>query len=56
MKHISENLKPIAEFVMDYANWDLRKDEWNHPVATVPLFRVLDALVQNGKQYSEIED
>lgn len=53
MKYIDENLKPIAEFVMDYANWDLRKDEWNHPVATVPLFRVLDALVQKGKQYSE---
>lgn len=53
MKYIDENLKPIAEFVMDYASWDLRKDEWNHPVATVPLFRVLDALVQNGKQYSE---
>jgi len=53
MKYIDENLKPIAEFIIDYANWDLRKDEWNHPVATVPLFRVLDALVQNGEQYSE---
>ena len=53
MKYIDDNLKPIAKFVMDYANWDLRKDEWNHPVATVPLFRVLDALAQNVKQYSE---
>ncbi|MBQ4209318.1 hypothetical protein II654_02740 [bacterium] len=53
MKYIDENLKPIAEFIIGYANWDLRKDEWNQQVATVPLFRVLDALVQNGKQYSE---
>lgn len=27
MKYIDDNLKPIAEFVLDYANWDLRKDE-----------------------------
>lgn len=53
MKYVDDNLKPIAKFVMDYANWDLRKDEWNCPLATVPLFRVLDALVQNGNQYSE---
>ena len=51
MKYIDDNLKPIAEFIMDYASWNLHKDEWNQPVLEVPLFRVLDALVQRGKPY-----
>ena len=66
MPHIDKRLLPIAEFIMDYASWNLHKDEWkdyaswnlhkdewNHPVLEVPLFRVLDALVQKGKPYCE---
>lgn len=51
MKYIDKDLKPIADFIMDYASWNLHKDEWNQPVLEVPLFRVLDALVQRGKPY-----
>ena len=51
MQYIDDDIKPIAEFIMDYANWDLHKDEWNQPTLTVPLFRVLDALIQKGKPY-----
>lgn len=51
MKYIDEDLKPIAEFIMDYCSWNLHKDEWSQPTIEVPLFRVLDALVQRGKPY-----
>lgn len=51
MEYIDENLKPIAEFIMDYASWNLHKNEWNQPTIEVPLFRVLDALAQRGKPY-----
>ena len=51
MPHIHDNLKPIAEFIIDYAHWNLHKDECNQPTLEVPLFRVLDALVQKGKPY-----
>lgn len=53
MQHIEDDMKPIADFIIDYALWDLRKDEWNQPTITVPLFRVLDALIQKGKPYCE---
>ena len=53
MPHIDKRLLPIAEFIMDYASWNLHKDEWNQPVLEVPLFRVLDALVQKGNPYCE---
>ena len=53
MKYVDKDLKPIADFIMDYASWNLHKDEWNQPVIEVPLFRVLDALVQRGKPYCE---
>ena len=53
MQYIDGDMKPIAEFIMDYAYWDLHKDEWNQPTLTVPLFRILDALVQRGKPYCE---
>ena len=53
MPFISNDMKPIAEFIMGYANWDLHKDEWSQPTLTVPLFRVLDALIQRGKPYGE---
>lgn len=51
MQHIDDDIKPIAEFILNYASWNLHKDEWNQPVIEVPLFRVLDALVQRGKPY-----
>lgn len=51
MKYIDNDLKPIAEFILEYANWDLNKDEWNQPTLTVPVFRVLDALINKGKPY-----
>ena len=51
MQSIDDDLKPIANFIMDYASWDLRREKWNHPTLTVPLFRVLDALIQRGKPY-----
>ena len=53
INYISDDMKPIAEFIMGYANWNLHKDEWNQPTLTVPLFRVLDALIQRGKPYCE---
>ena len=51
MAHIDEDLKPIAEFIMEYAHWNLHTNEWNQPTLEVPLFRVLDALAQRGKPY-----
>lgn len=51
LKYIYKDLMPIAEFIMDYASWNLHKDEWNQPCIEVPLFRVLDALAQKGKPY-----
>ena len=51
MKYIDDDLKPIADFIMDYASWNLHKDEWGSPTLEVPLFRVLDALIQRGKDY-----
>ena len=53
MQYIEDDMKPIAEFIINYANWNLHKDEWNQPTLTVPLFRVLDALIQRGKPYGE---
>ena len=51
MKYIDEELRPVAEFIMPYASWNLHKNEWNQPTIEVPLFRVLDALAQKGKPY-----
>ena len=53
MQYIEDDMKPIADFIMDYAYWDLHKDVWNQPTLTVPLFRVLDALIQRGKPYGD---
>lgn len=52
MQYIDDKLKPIAEFVLSYAGWNLHKEEWNHPVLEVPVFRVLDALITKGKPYT----
>lgn len=51
MKYIDDELKPIAEFILEYASWNLHQDEWSSPTLEVPLFRVLDVLVQKGKPY-----
>ena len=51
LKYIPEDLKSIADFVLEYSSWNLHKDEWSSPVLEVPLFRVLDALIQRGKPY-----
>jgi hypothetical protein len=51
MRYIDDDLKPIADFIMDYASWNLHKDEWGSPTLEVPVFRVLDALMQRGKPY-----
>jgi hypothetical protein len=49
MKYIKdEKKKKIAEFLFDYAYVDEERD-----CASVPLFRVLDALAQDGEPYSE---
>ena len=53
MKNIDDDLKPIANFIIDYASWELHKDKWNQPVLEVPLFRVLDALMLRGEPYRE---
>lgn len=51
MAMIDDDLKPIANFILGYARWNLHKAEYNHPVLEVPLFRVLDALIQKGEPY-----
>lgn len=51
MEHIKPELIPIAKFILEYAYWDLHKDEWNHPVIVAPVFRMLDALTLDGKSY-----
>ena len=51
MRYIDDDLKPIADFILDYASWNLHKDEWGSPTLEVPVFRVLDALMQRGKPY-----
>jgi hypothetical protein len=49
MKYIKdEKKKKIAEFLFDYAYPDEERD-----CVSVPLFRVLDALAQDGEPYSE---
>ena len=53
MRYIDNSLKPIADFILEYASWNLHKDTYNQPVLEVPVFRVLDALVQRGKPYME---
>ena len=54
MKYIDDELKPIAEFILKHASWNLHKDEWSSPTLEVPLFRVLDALAQKGDPYRHV--
>ena len=53
MAYIKDEQKPIANFLLDYAYWDLHKDSWSQPTVVVPVFRVLDAIAQEGKPYCE---
>jgi len=51
LDEVPEDLMPIAKFVMEYANWNLHKCEWSQPTLEVPLFRILDALINRGNGY-----
>ena len=37
VKHIKENLIPIANFILEYVYWDLHKDEWSQCSASWTL-------------------
>ena len=56
MAYIKDEMKPIAEFLLNYAYWDLHKDIWGQPTVVVPVFRVLDAIAQEGKPYCGIDE
>ena len=55
LPHVPEELKPIAEFVIEYAHWNLNKDEVNRPCIEVPVYRVLDALILGGRNYQQAD-
>jgi hypothetical protein len=42
----------IAEFIIDYSFKD-RQEIYTNGTILVPLYRVLDALIQKGEPYSE---
>lgn len=46
-----EQLK-IIDFIIDYSFKD-KKEVYTNGAILVPLFRVLDAIAQNGEQYQE---
>lgn len=46
-----EQLK-IIDFIIDYSFKD-KEEIYTNGTILVPLFRVLDAIAQNGKQYQE---
>jgi hypothetical protein len=53
LKYITnEQDRKIAEFIIDYSFKDSQEIYTNGTVL-VPLFRVLDALIQKGEPYSE---
>lgn len=52
IKYIDDELMPIANFILDYAGWNLHKEEHSQPTLEVPVYRVLDALIQKGKPYA----
>jgi hypothetical protein len=53
LKHITdeEHLK-IVDFIIDYSFKD-NQEVYTNGTILVPLFRVLDAISQKGKQYQE---
>jgi hypothetical protein len=53
LKYITEEKDiKVAEFIMDYAFKD-EKEVYTNRAILVPLFRVLDAILQKGNQYQE---
>jgi hypothetical protein len=53
LKYITnEQDRKIAEFIIDYSFKD-RQEVYTNGTILVPLYRVLDALIQKGEPYSE---
>jgi hypothetical protein len=53
LKYITnEQDHKIAEFIIDYSFKD-RQEIYTNGTILVPLYRVLDALIQKGEPYSE---
>jgi hypothetical protein len=53
LKYITnEQDRKIAEFIIDYSFKD-RQEIYTNGTILVPLYRVLDALIQKGEPYSE---
>jgi hypothetical protein len=53
LKYITnEQDRKIAEFIIDYSFKDKKEGNTNGTIL-VPLFRVLDALIQKGEPYCE---
>jgi len=53
LKYITnEQDRKIAEFIIDYIFKD-KKEVYTNGTILVPLFRVLDALIQKGEPYCE---
>lgn len=53
LKHITdEKDTKVADFIMEYAFKD-EKEVYTNAAILVPLFRVLDAILQKGEQYQE---
>jgi hypothetical protein len=48
----NEQDRKIAEFIIDYSFKD-RQEIYTNGTILVPLYRVLDALIQKGEPYSE---
>jgi hypothetical protein len=53
LKYITnEQDRKIAEFIIDYSFKD-RQEVYTNGTILVPLYRVLNALIQKGEPYSE---
>ena len=53
LKYIDDPvMQKIADFILDYAECDY-KEIYSNGSLEVPVFRVLDALIQKGKPYQE---
>ena len=52
MSYTAEEKLKIINFIIDYSFKD-KNQVYTNGTILVPLFRVLDAIVQNGEQYKE---
>ena len=50
LSNVPEDLKPVADFIMRFAHWNLNKDEVSSPLAEIPLYIVLDALARREEK------